>query len=322
MEKNAASMSRHQDVQLSWANVVENTRTYRDCLRFPDNTDSRSRDGMLFPAVHPRFSLAGARKIFTIGSCFARNIEEKLTAYDVPTLRFRPPREEYLEGRSNALLNEYNPGTMSQRIQNAFGQAALIDDTIVDTSGGVVDLLLPTGTPVTRERAFERRREISALYEELASSDAVIITLGLVQAWYDTVSGAYLNRLPPRDVMRTHGDRYVLRVLDVADAFPLLDEAIGTIVSRGIKVLLTVSPVPLQASLGGGDAVVANCYSKSVLRVCAQELYMKYPLVDYFPSYEIAMSGGLSSFAPDQVHVRDTIVGQITEYMLLVYVGS
>ena len=101
-------------MQLSWADVVENTRTYRDSLRFPDKADSRLRDGILFPAIYPRFSLAEARKIFTIGSCFARNIEEKLKGYDVPTLNFKPPREEYLEGRSNALLNEYNPGTMSR----------------------------------------------------------------------------------------------------------------------------------------------------------------------------------------------------------------
>ena len=64
-------------MQLSWADVVENMRTYRDSLRFPDKADNRSRDGILFPAIYPRFSLAGAKKIFTIGSCFARNIEEK-----------------------------------------------------------------------------------------------------------------------------------------------------------------------------------------------------------------------------------------------------
>jgi hypothetical protein len=82
-------------MQLSWADVVENTRTYRDSLRFPDQADTRSRDGILFPAIYPRFSLAEARKIFTIGSCFARNIEEKLKGYDVPTLNFKPPREEH-----------------------------------------------------------------------------------------------------------------------------------------------------------------------------------------------------------------------------------
>jgi len=56
-------------MQLSWADVVENMRTYRDSLRFPDKADSRSRDGILFPAIYPRFSLADAKKIFTICSC-------------------------------------------------------------------------------------------------------------------------------------------------------------------------------------------------------------------------------------------------------------
>src|SRR5207248_294710 len=42
-------------MQLSWADVVENTRTYHDSLRVPDKADSRLRDGILFPAIYPRF---------------------------------------------------------------------------------------------------------------------------------------------------------------------------------------------------------------------------------------------------------------------------
>ena len=42
---------------------------------------------------------------------------------------------------------------------------------------------------------------------------------------------------------------------------------------------------------------------------------MNYPLVDYFSSYETARSGGLSSFEPDQVHVRDLVVGPITNHI-------
>jgi hypothetical protein len=55
----------------------------------------------------------------------------------------------------------------------------LVDDTIVETAGGVVDLLLPTGTPVSRDRAFERRREISSLYAELEASKNLAVLAGL-----------------------------------------------------------------------------------------------------------------------------------------------
>jgi hypothetical protein len=278
---------------------------------------------MIFPRIENRFSLVDAKKIFTIGSCFARNMEERLPGYEVPTRRFRVPREEIPpQMRVTTFLNEYNPGTMARRILHAFGLAELPDDTVVDTAGGSVDLLLHTGSPVSRERAFQRRRDISAIYAELPSSDAVIITLGLVEVWYDTGSGAYLNCMPPRDAMRAAPERYVLHVLDTNQALALLDEAIAVIVGNGIKVLLTVSPVPLHTTLAGVDAAIANCLSKSVLRVCAQQLYLKYQLVDYFPSYEIAISGGVSSFLPDQIHVRDEIVAQITEYMLKTYVAS
>jgi hypothetical protein len=85
----------------------------------------------------------------------------------------------------------------------------------------------------------------------------------------------------------------------------MLDEAIGALIEAGTdKILLTVSPVPLTKTFTNEDAVVANSYSKSVLRVCAQELKERHPEVDYFPSFEIVSSCGLDSFKEDNIHVR------------------
>ena len=65
--------------------------------------------------------------------------------------------------------------------------------------------------------------------------------------------------------------------------------------------------------------MVANSYSKSVLRVCADGLCRGNTDVDYFPSYEIALSGGMESFLDDMVHVKEEIVGRIVEHMLSHY---
>ena len=55
-----------------------------------------------------------------------------------------------------------------------------------------------------------------------------------------------------------------------------------------VKVVLTVSPVPLIATYEDRNVLVSTTYSKSVLRVAADMLYRKYPdWVEYFPSYEI-----------------------------------
>lgn len=64
---------------------------------------------------------------------------------------------------------------------------------------------------------------------------------------------------------------------------------------------------------------MANSFSKAALRVCAEKLREDHPQVDYFPSYEMATSGGLGAFIEDNVHVRREVVNVITRYMLQAY---
>jgi hypothetical protein len=54
-----------------------------------------------------------------------------------------------------------------------------------------------------------------------------------------------------------------------------------------LRVLLTVSPVPLTATASGQHVLTATSHSKSLLRAVAGELAASLPQVDYFPSYEI-----------------------------------
>jgi hypothetical protein len=54
-----------------------------------------------------------------------------------------------------------------------------------------------------------------------------------------------------------------------------------------VRLLLTVSPVPLTATASGDHVLVATARSKAVLRTVAAELVADDPGVDYFPSYEI-----------------------------------
>ena len=85
------------------------------------------------------------------------------------------------------------------------------------------------------------------------------------------------------------------------------------------KVVLTVSPVPLQVTFAGGDAVMRNSYSKSVLRVVAELASQAFADVDYFPSYEIITASGLRSFGEDNVHVRPRVVANVVNHMLSLY---
>lgn len=288
--------------------------------RFPNQEDSRFQGDLLFPSLEPKFLLDAPAKVFTIGSCFARNIELALADYDIelPATDFAVPKSEW-EFRPNGILNEYNPGTTAQRITSAVKDEDDSEETIVETKGGFLDLLLPGGFPVSYERAVERRAEIKEVYRNLISSDLVIVTLGLVEAWYDEEAEMYLNRMP-MPMVRKQPDRYTFRRMEVEDSFLMLDRAVAELTGARVdKILLTVSPVPLGTTFTGKDVVVANSFSKSVLRVCAQKLTEKYPQVDYYPSFELVSSGGLDAFNDDNIHVKPPVVRRATGHMLEAY---
>ncbi len=291
---------------------------------YPAAGDPRSREGTVFPLHRPKFAAAfsGGRTVFTIGSCFARNIEEALEGRDVvlPTRDFRVPAEEW-PYRPNGLLNEFTPGTIAQRIRFALEDRAFSDATLVANGELWADLLVIGGADVSHARALERRAEMAAVYTRLASADLVIITLGYVEAWFDTLSGLFLNRMPPQRVAEREPGRFVLKRLDVEESMALLQPALFALADRGIRVILTVSPVPLSVTFTAMDCVTANEFSKAVLRVCADRL-SRHPNIDYFPSYEIVRSCGMPAYGEDQLHVRDDLVRAITGYMIGLYEGT
>lgn len=292
--------------------------------RYPDQSRRAFAQKLIVPTIEPRFSIERARKCFTIGSCFARNVEEILERQGVrlPTREFASPRSEW-PWRKNGLLNEYNPGTITQRIVWALKKEPFSEETLIETPRGVIDLLLPASTyvdDVSRARAVERRRQIDAVYEHLSSSDLVLLTLGTIEAWYDRRTELYLNRKPPSTALDRWPERYLFRRLDFAETRALLEEAITGLVASGVeRILVSVSPVPLNTTFSGCDAYTANVYSKSVLRACAEDL-LRHPQVDYLPSYEMVMSGGPNAFGPDNMHVLEEVVEQVIQSLLSAYI--
>jgi hypothetical protein len=288
---------------------------------FPNASDSRSRSGTVFPLHRPKFPalFARGRCIFTIGSCFARNIEEALVDRDIflPTRTFSVPTAEW-PFRPNGLLNEFTPGTIAQRIRFALEGRDFPTETLIPNAGLHADLLVIGGADLSWERAIARRAEMAGVYRHLASADLVIITLGYVEAWFDHATGLFLNRMPPPQAAAAEPDRFVFRRLDIDDSMALLQPALHALADAGIRIILTVSPVPLSVTFTASDCITANEFSKSVLRVCAERL-CQHPNIDYFPSYEIVRNGGLAAYLDDQLHVRDALVREITAYMISLY---
>ena len=301
---------------LSLVNTLASNKRWRG---YPNRTDVRFKDGILFPHVDPLWKFNWANtNVFTIGSCFARNIEESLLklGVTVPTQDFTADALEWAFYKHPAhILNEYTPGTMSQRLNWAIeGRSANIDNILQRPSGAGFDdqLLHAVGHPVTWDRALERRADVDRLYSNLPQADLVIITLGLIEAWYDPSTGNYLNNMP-KDFKRCMFKRFT-----VQESVNLLGPPIRRLTERGQRVLLTVSPFPMTVTFTGEDCVVANEYSKNVLRVVAEEL-RDGKMVDYFPSYEIVRSAGTAALQDDLIHPNDEMIDQVVSYMIRSY---
>lgn len=306
---------------MDYNTAIKQAMANKAARAYPSNSDPRSRNGTVFPNYKPKFKvkLSSDQTIFTIGSCFARNIEEALFEKDVffPTRTFSAPKEEW-PGRPNGLLNEFTPATIVQRILYALDDKEFPNETIVKNGELYSDLLLLGGSDVTYERALERRKQIRDVYKYLCKSDLVILTLGYVEAWFDEETKLFLNRVPPHAFAAKNPHRFVLKRLEVYDCVSMLRSAFERLAKLGIKTLLTVSPVPLNTTFTFTDCVIANEFSKSVLRASA-ERFRGWPLVDYFPSYEIVRSCGMPAYGDDQIHVRDKLVREVTKHMISIY---
>lgn len=286
----------------------------------PSQRDPRFRDGGIFPHLYPKFRLTREDRIFTMGSCFARHIEDALSQhhFQLPVHAFTLPDGE-MPYPAPHLLNEYNAGTIAQRLRSVLGDFHYSGEAgIEETADGFLDLFLHVASrPVTWERLAARRTEIGELYAQLPDCDCLVLTLGLVEAWYDLQHGCYLNRAPSfRSIKRDPG-RFEFRRFDAPDVVHQLQPVLHALLrGRMGKVLLTVSPVPMEVSFMPGDIVVNNAYSKATLRAACELLSRNEPRIDYYPSYEIVTSFGVAQgFSPDGVHPKLSVVDLVISHL-------
>ena len=80
-----------------------------------------------------------------------------------------------------------------------------------------------------------------------------------------------------------------------------------------LRILLTVSPVPLTATATPQHVLAATTYSKSTLRSVCGSLIEAYDDIDYFPSYELIASafGRGFFYEPDQRNVTSAGVSSV-----------
>lgn len=303
---------------LAWRNAlkIQHSRWYDENGQkdHPDHAKVRLKGQPPYARVEPRFRLKPDDRFFCIGSCFARNIEEWLIYNGITVLskRLAFPKAEGV-WRPNGAVNKFTTHSMANEILWTTGARPLSPDLLYEAEDGVIDLQLCPGVrAVPAERAWERRRYLSEDYfARLKHANVVVITLGLVEAWYDCQTDTYLNATPSYWTVRKQPGRFELRLLDFNENVDVLLDMIARVDAFGVpkKFIVTVSPVPLTMSFSGQDIILANTYSKSVLRAAAEVCRQTFANVDYFPSYEnVTLVPRNQAYEDDCLHVTDALV--------------
>ena len=268
-----------------------------------------------------KFKLSREYSFFSIGSCFARNIEEVLLEEQIRVLSrdIDIHKDHYVaDARPNAVLNKYSTHSIESEIMPALnndlekaknGIVQIGDDLYFD---GHLSHIKPNSLHVIREI----REQVFYTTRKITDADVVFITLGQNEVWFDKELNSYLNAAPPPLAMKKYRDRYLVSFPGYQENYDSIKRVVKTLFDRSnkkVKIILTVSPVPMGVTLSYDDVISANTYSKGVLRVCAQELTSEYERIDYFPSYEMVMNSPRSmAWEKDQVHVKDDMVRFVT----------
>ncbi len=292
-------------------------------------------DSELWPQVQASFRIRPGETVFTIGSCFARNIEANLQALGcrVPMLDFRLPPQEY-DGAPHAAMNRFHPP--------AFRQCLEWTAAVTDRDGIVTwrdceplafdygddrwfDTDMATALAVPKDRFIERRQHVHDIFSQAFVADAMMITPGLIEAWRDLKTGLYTYGAPNQRRMLQDPDRWGFEVLSYTRCLEDLLATIDLVRARnpGVKVLVTTSPVPLAVTFSGSDIAIANTRSKAVLRAVCEAVQSLREGVDYFPSYEIVtLSNPALVWESDRLHVSGGFIGKIVSYMLDCYLDG
>lgn len=283
---------------------------------FPGSVRGRLAGGFPVPHIEPKFRVRDDDAYFCIGSCFARAIERQLRYrnLNVTSMRYRGEHSEAQSGPNGA--NKFTTASILNELHWSLEGRPFPDEALVPDGDGYRDLQLADARhPVSLERARERRVELVEYFGRLRSAGVVIITLGLVEVWYDHQTQLFLNITPTFEMTQRFPGRFSVQTSDYAENRERLAETLDALFAYGredLRVILSVSPVPMHRTFTAPDVLTANVYAKSTLRAVAGDVARDRPNVEYWPSYELVTVAERSrAFQPDQVHVTEDAGAEI-----------
>lgn len=251
-----------------------------------------------------KFPLLTGDAIATAGSCFAQHVAKYLrgNGYSImdvepppPTLPAEIAKKFGYRVYSARFGNIYTVRQLLQLARDA--ESGFVSEDDVWTRGDrFYDALRPNVEPDGFESLEEtlalRRDHLAKVLKMFKEMNVFIFTLGLTEAWIDRRGGRVFPTAPGTIAGEYDPEIHAFKNFTYGEIHDDFEAFLALL--RGwnprVRIILTVSPVPLTATASDDHVLVATTYSKSVLRAVAGHLAASHDHIDYFPSYEMVAS--------------------------------
>ena len=226
--------------------------------------------------------------------------------------------------------NVYTVAQAVQLFQRAYGELVPGEGPWRRRDGRLVDpfrpVVEPEGFADEAALAADRAAHLAATRRVFEEADVLVFTMGLTEAWRSRADGCVLAAAPGSAGDPTGDATYEFVNFGVDEVRADLAELCERVrsVNPGVRILLTVSPVPLIATFEDRHVLVSTVASKSILRTAADEVTRRLGFVDYFPSYEIISSATTDRdyFEPDRREVSELGVAHVMRTFSRHYVAG
>lgn len=291
------------------------------------------------PHLGSRHRIASTDRVASAGSCFAQRLTNALQDAGYNYL-VTEPGPHFLSAEQKRRLgygvysarygNIYSAGQLLQLFQRAYGSFATVEPLWRTPSGAYVDPfrlgIQRAGFVSEAECLADRATHLAAVRKMFETLDVLVFTLGLTEAWRSRIDGAVFSACPGSPLGGSFDpavhEFHNFGVAEVVEHLDLFVHALAA-VNPAARLVLTVSPVPLLATFEQRHVLQSTVYSKSVLRVAAEEIVRRYAHASYFASYEIVVGCGdaVGNFLEDRRTVSEAAVDHVLSCFHRQYTG-
>jgi len=287
----------------------------------------------ILPYVNKHPIMDISTPIGSAGSCFAFEIAKYLQMngfnYVVTERNDNPqsglivdgyqPGDQYAKFCANYGIL-FNTPSFLQLAEKAFGIKKFNQLFIETDQGYYLDPYRENVVFLNKEAYLaDYDKHIEAVKQSFLQSEVFVVTLGLNECW-QLHDGTFMSRNPRPNMYQLVKHR-TLTVQENVDNIQRFFDIIKAHNPK-FKLIISVSPIPFLASGRANEqhVISANCHSKSVLRVAADQLVANNEDMYYLPSYELVTEGIKDAWKPDHRHVKPETVQQVVSMFKEIFV--